>query len=347
MTMQAKVNVEVSETVELLSALSRTAGYPEYNMNMGGQYAQDLDSWFAPFKDHPIINYYQGLRENFGIAYNAPMDLAVNLVIDGGRLKFVGDKNCMDDRWVPVDIDGLVDQLNQFYTDTRFNEFYQQHQSFYQDVLKKLNDNVMSSVHPNWLADFFGKGTPDQYKVVIGFAIGRNGFGAKRHLKGQPWDQINVVNISLDGQGNLSKRTNDIAAGLNSMFNQFSREPLIGNESITGALSEVGEKLYYMNQAQMKMNEIQDGKSAIVKSIVAAANFISMKENGISAEQASQYLNNYSTAIAWMPELVTALGDYANNRSKYRSISEFYPQLAKVLSKYLQKEQQRYDKALK
>ena len=84
MTMQAKVNVEVAETVELLSALSRTAGYPEYNMNMGGQYAQELDSWFAPFKDHPIINYYQGLRENFGIAYNAPMDLAVNLVIDGG-----------------------------------------------------------------------------------------------------------------------------------------------------------------------------------------------------------------------------------------------------------------------
>ena len=75
--------------------------------------------------------------------------------------------------------------------------------------------------------------------------------------------------------------------------------------------------------------------------------FISMTENGISAEQACQYLNNYSTVFAWMPELVTALGDYANNRNKYRSISDFYPQLAKVLNKYLDDEQKRLDKALK
>ncbi len=38
---------------------------------------------------------------------------------------------------------------------------------------------------------------------------------------------------------------------------------------------------------------------------------------------------------------------YANNRGKYRSIEAFFPQIAKELNKYLQREQQRYDKALK
>lgn len=346
----ASINAEVMETVELMAILSRIADFVEYCQDNDGSYLQDIDQRFASFKQHPVVEYYQKLREQYGIAYDAPMSLAVRLAVDDVKIVKLQEEagDCgLDDRWDQVNMNEFLGLLNQFYTDTRFNEFYQQHQSFYQDVLKKLNDNVMPSVHPDWLADFFGKGTPDQYKVVIGFAIGRNGFGAKRHLKGQPWDQINVVNISLDDQGNLSKGTNDIAAGLNSMFNQFSREPLIDNESITGALNEVGEKLYNMNQAQMQMNGIQDGKSAIAKSIVAAANFISMTENGISAEQACQYLNNYSTVFAWMPELVTALGDYANNRNKYRSISDFYPQLAKVLSKYLQREQQCYDKALK
>lgn len=346
----ASINAEVMETVELMAVLSRTAGFVEYCQNYDGSYLQDIDQQFASFKQHPAVEYYQKLREQYRIAYDAPMSLAVRLAVDNGKIVKLQEEpgDCgLDDRWNQVNMNEFLGLLNQFYTDTRFGEFYQQHQSFYQDALKKINDNVMPSVHPEWLADFMGKGTSDQYKVVIGFANGRNGFGAKRHLKGQPWDQINVVNISLDGQGNLSMGTNDIAAGLNSMFNQFSREPLIDNESITGALSEVGEKLYNMNQAQMQMNRIQDGKSAIAKSIVAAANFISMTENGISTEQACQYLNSYSTVFAWMPELVTALGDYANNRSKYRSISDFYPQLAKVLNKYLQKEQQSYDKALK
>lgn len=346
----ASITAEVMETVELMAVLSRTAGFVEYCQNYDGSYLQDIDQQFASFKQHPAVEYYQKLREQYRIAYDAPMSLAVRLAVDNGKIVKLQEEpgDCgLDDRWNQVNMNEFLGLLNQFYTDTRFGEFYQQHQSFYQDALKKINDNVMPSVHPEWLADFMGKGTPDQYKVVIGFANGRNGFGAKRHLKGQPWDQINVVNISLDGQGNLSMGTNDIAAGLNSMFNQFSREPLIDNESITGALSEVGEKLYNMNQAQMQMNRIQDGKSAIAKSIVAAANFISMTENGISTEQACQYLNSYSTVFTWMPELVTALGDYANNRSKYRSISDFYPQLAKVLSKHLQKEQQSYDKALK
>ena len=58
-------------------------------------------------------------------------------------------------------------------------------------------------------------------------------------------------------------------------------------------------------------------------------------------------LNSSSTVFSWMPELVTALGNYAKNRGKYQSISDFYPQLAKVLNKCLDTEKKRIDKALK
>ena len=152
LTMQAQVEAEVSETVELMSILSRTAGFEEYNMDLGGQYTQDTEAWFAPFKEHPTISHYQGLREQFGIGYNAPMDLAVNLVFDGQRMKFIGDKNCMDNRWNYVDIDDFVERLNQFYTDTRFHEFYQQHLDFYQEALRQYNANTMQYFHQDWYA---------------------------------------------------------------------------------------------------------------------------------------------------------------------------------------------------
>ena len=37
---------QVNENVELMSILSRMAGYPEYHMDMAGQYIKDMDSYF-------------------------------------------------------------------------------------------------------------------------------------------------------------------------------------------------------------------------------------------------------------------------------------------------------------
>ena len=59
---QNLIKVEVSETVELMAILSRMAGLREYNMDMAGQYTQDTEAWFSPYKGHPIIAYYQGLH---------------------------------------------------------------------------------------------------------------------------------------------------------------------------------------------------------------------------------------------------------------------------------------------
>lgn len=346
----ASVNAEVMETVELMAVLSRVAEFEEYCQDNNGSYLQEIDQWFASFKQHPAVEYYQKLREQYGIAYDAPMSLAVRLTVDNGKIVKLQEESgdCgLDDRWDHVNMNEFLGLLSQFYTDTRFSEFYQQHQSYYQDYLKKLNDIVMPLVHPDWLASFLGKETHNKYKVVVGFANGWNGYGATRHLKGQPWDQIYVFNYSPENYEGILKSPDVFASQLTKSFIQFSREPLIGNESMTGALGEVGEKLYSMNQGQMRMNGIQDGKSAIAKSVTSAANLIYMMENGSSDEQVRQSLNRSSTVFAWMPELVTALGDYAKNRGKYQSISDFYPQIAKVLNKCLETEKKRLDKVLK
>ena len=37
------IGPQVNENVELMSILARLAGYPEYNMDMAGQYITDID----------------------------------------------------------------------------------------------------------------------------------------------------------------------------------------------------------------------------------------------------------------------------------------------------------------
>ena len=92
MGVSAQIKVEVSETVELMGILSRMAGFQEYCHDMGGQYTKDTEAWFAPYKTHPIINYYQELRAKFGISHDAVMTMAIHIAIDGGKQKFLADE---------------------------------------------------------------------------------------------------------------------------------------------------------------------------------------------------------------------------------------------------------------
>lgn len=49
------IEPQVSENVELMSILSRTAGFPEYSMNLAGQYTADIDSCFRKYDSHPAV----------------------------------------------------------------------------------------------------------------------------------------------------------------------------------------------------------------------------------------------------------------------------------------------------
>ena len=79
-----------------MAILSRMAGLREYNMDMAGQYTQDTEAWFSPYKGHPIIAYYQGLHNNNSISYDAVMSMAVHLEITKGEVRFVGDKTDLE-----------------------------------------------------------------------------------------------------------------------------------------------------------------------------------------------------------------------------------------------------------
>lgn len=79
---------QVNENVELMSILSRMAGFPEYHMDMAGQYIKDMDSYFKESTDHPAVQYMKGLRNKYGIAYDAVMSMAVHLDNRNGVFSF-------------------------------------------------------------------------------------------------------------------------------------------------------------------------------------------------------------------------------------------------------------------
>ena len=95
----AQIKVETSETVELMSIISRTAGFREYCMDNGGQYTSDTETWFSAYGQHPTVTYIKELRKNYGISYDAVMSMAVHLDTDGHKVSFTGEKSDLEKRW--------------------------------------------------------------------------------------------------------------------------------------------------------------------------------------------------------------------------------------------------------
>lgn len=352
MTMQAKVDVEVSETVELMSILSRTAGYDEYNMDWAGEYINDVEAWFAPFKDHPIISYYQGLRENYHMAYNAPASLAVSLEIDGGKIKMVGKKENLDKRWNNVDLDDFITRLNQFYTDTRFHEFFERHQDFYQGVLNDYRTNVMRYFNQDWYSRFYGTEQGEIFRVIIGFINGGCNYGANRQIPGKSKEVFSICGYWIDPEkGSIYSAENAKKWAASTLIHEFNHSfvnPIIDDEKNAKLLGDVPQRLFEQDENTMSEQAYTDGRIVFNESVVRAATVIYLMENDFSAEEIRADLTeNITCGFRWMPELVTALRDYTSHRSKYPTLNDFYPQVAKVLKKYLDNEQKRLDKALK
>ena len=345
----ARIKVEVSECVELMSILSRTAGFREYNMDLAGQYTKDTEEWFAPFREHPIIAYYQGLHDNHSISYDAVMSMAIHLEIDKGQIKFLGEKSDLEKRWKNVELDSFLEKLNLFYTDTHFNDFYKKHQSFYEKGLKEYEANVMSSFHQDWYARFYGTSPTEQFRVIIGFTNGGGNYGPSRQLAGHPKEAFAICGYFIDPKtGKAFGNGTDLASTLIHEFNHSFVNPLLNNEANVALVETTGKKLQQLSMLGMERQHYGNWQTVVNESIVRAAVILYMLDQGFDPKQVmNEMAEQVCRDFKWMPELVTSLRHYAAHRDQYPTLNDFYPEIASCLSQYVETEFERMRKPLK
>lgn len=346
---ESQIRVEVSEAVELMSILARTAGNEEYNMDMAGQYTKDTEVWFAPYKQHAAVVCFQNLRDQYGISYDAVMSMAIHLDIDGGKVKFLGEQADLEKRWSNVDIGDFIDKLNTFYTDTRFHNFFEQHRMFYDEGLKEYEANVMTYFHQEWYARFYGTAPTDRFRIVIGFTCGGGNYGPSRQLPGQPREAYAICGYYFNPQtGKPYGEGANMATTLIHEFNHSFVNPLLNNETNASLIATTGQKLHKFSAYAMERQAYSDWQTVINESIVRAAVILYMLDQDFDQKQVlSELANQVCRSFNWMPELVASLRYYAAHRDQYPTLNDYYPEIARCLSKYIEDEVGRMQKALK
>lgn len=335
---QAQTKVDVSETVELMSIFSRTAGFEEFSNDLAEQYSKDTETWFASYKSHPSVAYYQDIRTKHGIGYERVTNMAIHLEIDKGKIKLIGDRTELNNGWQDVNLDDFVKRLNKFYTDTRFHEFFVQHQAFYDEYLKAYEINVASNIHPDWYSHFYNGTEPtEHFHIIIGFTYGSTNNGVFRQLPGQPRELFAVCGYRLNPT--TGRPYYDSSLPLHE-FNHPYVNPLLEDSANTTVMQEVGQKLLQLAQAAMEKQHYNDWRIVINESIVRAAVIAYMHEQGFQQQMVLNMLAHemMNEGFPWTLDVVSALNYYISHRDQYKTFNDFYPEIARCLSKYIENE---------
>ncbi|MBO4549267.1 MAG: DUF4932 domain-containing protein, partial [Bacteroidaceae bacterium] len=247
---EGQLKVEVSEEVELMSILSRAAGRPEFSNDLAAQYSKDVESWFSEYRQHPMVTYYQDIIAKYGIGYDRVTNMAIHLEIAKGKVKLIGNRSELINGWENMDLDDFIKRLNKYYKDTRFHEFFEQHQSFYQDFLKTYQTSVVPHIHPEWYSKFFNGTEPtDRFRAIIGFTYGTTNNGAWRQLPGQPREVFAVLGYQIVPM--KGRPLYDASLPIHEYAHAFVN-PLLDNPDNAASIESVGQELLQLSQAAMQ-----------------------------------------------------------------------------------------------
>ncbi len=339
---QAQLKVEVSEAVELMSILSRTAGFEEYSKDLAGQYTKDTEEWFAAYREHPIIPYYKEIRAKYGIGYERVMNMAVHLEIAKGKVKLIGNRAELNEGWQNVNLDEFIALLNKFYSNTHFHKFFEQHSAFYDEGVKEYEKNVMSMFHQDWYNRFYGMDSSELFHVIIGFTYGDNNNSVHRQLEGKPRESFAIMGYWIN-------RTSWDATLLIHEFNHSFVNPLLDDAANRAMMEKIGTKMLQFAQPAMERQDYNNWEIVINESIVRAAVYVYLKDYNLVSRGTVYFMLEevWHKGFQWIPELVGCLRDYTIQREKYKTLNDYYPEIAKCLTQYLNNEGNRLQNALR
>ena len=338
---------QVNENVELMSILSRMAGFTEYHMDMAGRYIKDMDSYFKDNTDHPAVLYMKDLRNSNGISYDAVMSMAVHLKNKDGVLSLIEeDTPNLDDRWKDVDKDKFLSYLNNFYNDTKFNEFFKAHNDIYEKGIKSFQDNVTSSFNADWYSKFYGNEPQENYTIIIGFCNGGGNYGVTRQLKGRKKDIFAVVGYFVNEE-DIPMYNNRFLPTLIHEFNHsFINHYLDENKypAYVKELEPAAADLFKSSQWSMSRQAYNNWKTMINESLVRAAVICYMLDKAYKPEEVrNELLEQMQRNFRWMPELVSLLRKYEKKQAKYSNFENFYPNVIDFFKGYAQTENERFE----
>lgn len=319
------VTAKVDERVELMSIVARLAGYEEYTNNQFKMYADDVDTYFAEYKEHPAVQFAHKIRNSNSIAFDAVMAMAVHLHPPPALTPVVPFTDQVPDpRWGKDTANQFVRSLQQFYQDTNFEEFFRSHADLYYAAEQHFQLQV-NKVDFDWYQKFYGEVPQGSFNVCIGLLNGGGNYGPKVVYPDGREDRYAIIGTwQVDEAGLPVFRDNDIVPTIIHEYNHSFMNHLVSEHE--EELSTAGEKISRPVTDKMKILAYSGWQTTLDESLVRTAVIRYEFDHGATPEATYQaILRERNLGFLWTEELYALLGTYENSRRNYPTFRSFFP----------------------
>lgn len=344
---------KTDERFELTGIVFYLAGCREYSMICVPSYKEAIDEWFCPYKDHELIKYVsERLRKERRIGYDAVATSAQMLDISGGGVALDSlsdaEKLCKaDSRWTIRDLEKYVELLDDFYEKTDFMSFYEMNVPMYRTGEKVVSG--MCRIDTSWFRSFYGKnfGTPELYVSFVNgpcnYALpDRGSMPGYGILMGIPFDVSDSMGIKVFGPRKYNyfktvihelchNYTNPLYYEYASRFYK-SGIRMFKDEAIRASMTAIG----YGSPDVMTVEWLNTLFTAMY---FKDADMLYSEDYGLEPTEDSKLMSWYVTNFDvkgkyfWMFSAIRKMDVFYEDREKYKTVSDFMPEIAKYYSK--------------
>lgn len=322
------INPVVDERTELLCVVFRLAGLQEYNNNKISIYTNEVDSCFAPYKNHEVVKLAKRLNKVRGVSYNAVVSMALYIEInDKIEINPLVSEDNLDKRWGKDNAIRFVKYLNDFYEQTKFREFYCKHKEFY-DIATNNYQSVIDSIDTQWFSNFFGEETRGDFKLILTFT-NFGCYGPHLEYKDGRKDIYAIMSgWFTDSLGFPVYTKHEIPILVHEFCHSFSNPMVDKNYHL---FEKKVTQMYKPVSKLMKQQAYGTPKSMIYEIVVRASVIKYFEHKKVEDFKVrSLIVNEQVKGFLWIDELVTLLDEYLLQRSSYHSINEFLPRIAEL-----------------
>lgn len=331
---QDAVPVRVDARVELLTLVFRLIGANEFNQPASNSpYAEEIELWFGPARDHEVCRLARDLRRERGISFDAVPNLAVHLTPPPElalRVPLEPWPERLDERWKGADLAGFLEALRAFSEQTGFPEF----QESFQEVQRAAEASLAAAVEGArvlpWLREFFGLDAGTSYVAVPGLLCGPGNFGVSVRLADgtlELWPVLGAASWEADGRPRYGALDVPLVA---HEFTHAFANPVI--DAHWGALAPAFETLFLRVQEVMARQAYGTPKTVAYESLVRAC-VVRHAARQFGAEAAAkQQAYEIGRGFAWTGELAALLQQYEGERATYPTLRDFGPKLAEFFA---------------
>lgn len=334
---QNPVPVHFDECVDLMATIWRLSGSSEYNRCMVPIYAHDVDSVFAPFKEHPVVQLARLHQQEAGIGYDAVVSYGLHLTLTENGTIILNDgflENSDDsfDRWSDQQKKEFLEPLNDFYRISHFHNWYLKQE----DMHKKFEaafDAINQQVDYGWFDNYFGPQSGSTFRIVLSLLIGPNNYGCSAQLKDGSTALSPVIgNCHIDEDGNAFYNANAVLPIVIHEFCHHYCNPL--NEQFWPSMSQSAKKVFKEREEQLRQYAYGSAKTMMDETFVRASVIRYMETHYPQVDESALVKEEERQGFIHTQTLCDALKSYEQQRETYATMSDFMPVYVKAVNDF-------------